>query len=86
MKGLDVLYREVKQLNSGVKKNDGGLHVCIDYRMTNNDIKPGKYIQSQELMKYYTAAVGKCNIKYRIAGKFGELTCFEHLAKESLAN
>ena len=23
---------------------------------------------------------------YRIAGKFGELTRFEHLAKESLAN
>ena len=25
-------------------------------------------------------------IEYRIMGKFGELTCFEHLAKESLAN
>ena len=24
--------------------------------------------------------------KYRIAGKFGELTCFEHLVKESWAN
>ena len=27
-----------------------------------------------------------CTGHYRIAGKFGKLTLFEHLAKESLAN
>ena len=28
----------------------------------------------------------RCLRNHRIAGKFGELTRFEHLAKESLAN